>query len=75
MLKNISNLGKALNKKEQQSVNGGTGNAGSRCSSIFISSDENNSDGSTCLLLSPAGNIVEGCIINGQCCAVMSCGA
>ncbi len=66
-MKNLSNLGKALNKEEQKSINGGISPmGGSNCYRRFICPGAGY-DGEPCIA-SPGGNNVWGTMQNGQCC-------
>ncbi|MEL6810853.1 MAG: hypothetical protein AAFP76_05915 [Bacteroidota bacterium] len=63
MLKNISNLGKALNKAEQQSINGGMSGT---CYRRFICPGTGQ-NGEPCVA-QPGGVTVWGTMNNGLCC-------
>lgn len=63
-MKNLLNLGKALNKAEQKEINGGI--VGGNCYRWFICPGTGG-PGEICIA-SPGGNNVYGTVINGQCC-------
>ena len=63
MKKSISNLGKALNKAEQKTINGGM----SFCFSRFFCAFDC-SDGDRCAVPNGLGGANMGTIVNGECC-------
>jgi len=63
MKKQLSNLGKTLNKKEQQSIHGGI----IRCYSRFFCQYDC-LEGEACAVPSVLGGALFGTMQNGQCC-------